>query len=232
MKTTIFAKCLAVALAAGLTSFAGTAEAAIVSLDAPFTLDPNFGSKYLNFDGTSLTSSDSQGANSAQIQNAYGNLRFFITAATTNYAAAYDTNANGAFLTFSVNDVVSASSTNFYSNFQDSRFTGLNYYVLGFYNNQGIASSPGVSPNNDFIANSNLAWLAVSKDGNNNLTVEAAGINTVAGGSITVGDSGAPAAVPENDPATGGSALSLVAGVLAMIEQRRRRRGFAAGLTT
>jgi hypothetical protein len=32
-----------------------------------------------------------------------------------------------------------------------------------------------------------------------------------------------PSAVPEIDPATGGSALSLVAGVLAMIEQRRRR---------
>lgn len=31
------------------------------------------------------------------------------------------------------------------------------------------------------------------------------------------------AAVPEIDPATGGSALSLVAGVLAIIEQRRRR---------
>jgi len=30
-------------------------------------------------------------------------------------------------------------------------------------------------------------------------------------------------AVPEIDPATGGSALSLVAGVLAMVEQRRRR---------
>jgi hypothetical protein len=29
--------------------------------------------------------------------------------------------------------------------------------------------------------------------------------------------------VPEIDPATGGSAVSLVAGVLAMIEQRRRR---------
>jgi hypothetical protein len=37
--------------------------------------------------------------------------------------------------------------------------------------------------------------------------------------------------VPEIDPATGGSALSLVAGVLAMIEQRRRRRGVATALT-
>jgi len=32
-----------------------------------------------------------------------------------------------------------------------------------------------------------------------------------------------PSAAPEIDPATGSSALSLVAGVLAMIEQRRRR---------
>ena len=37
-----------------------------------------------------------------------------------------------------------------------------------------------------------------------------------------------PSAVPEIDPATGGSALSLVAGVLAMIEQRRRRAMLAA----
>ncbi|MEI8369599.1 MAG: SUMF1/EgtB/PvdO family nonheme iron enzyme [Planctomycetia bacterium] len=35
-------------------------------------------------------------------------------------------------------------------------------------------------------------------------------------------------AVPEIDPATGGSALSLVAGVLAMIEQRRRRAAIVA----
>jgi hypothetical protein len=31
-------------------------------------------------------------------------------------------------------------------------------------------------------------------------------------------------AVPEIDPATSGSALSLVAGMLAILEQRRRRR--------
>ena len=48
---------------------------------------------------------------------------------------------------------------------------------------------------------------------------------------ITVGDSSGAPSVPEIDPATGGSALSLLAGVLAMIEQRRRRRGTAAGLT-
>jgi hypothetical protein len=37
-----------------------------------------------------------------------------------------------------------------------------------------------------------------------------------------------PSAVPEIDPAAGGSALSLVAGVLAMIEQRRRRATLVA----
>ena len=37
-----------------------------------------------------------------------------------------------------------------------------------------------------------------------------------------------PSAVPEIDPAMGGSALSLVAGVLAMIEQRRRRASLVA----
>ena len=34
--------------------------------------------------------------------------------------------------------------------------------------------------------------------------------------------------VPEIDPATGGSALSLIAGVLAVIEQRRRRAALVA----
>ena len=37
-----------------------------------------------------------------------------------------------------------------------------------------------------------------------------------------------PSAVPEIDPATGSSALSLIAGVLAMIEQRRRRATLVA----
>ena len=45
---------------------------------------------------------------------------------------------------------------------------------------------------------------------------------------LTGGLSFASSAVPEIDPATGGSALSLVAGVLAMIEQRRRRATLAA----
>ena len=49
----------------------------------------------------------------------------------------------------------------------------------------------------------------------------------VDGGAWVLGTA-TPSAVPEIDPATGGSALSLVAGVLAMIEQRRRRATLVA----
>jgi hypothetical protein len=46
-------------------------------------------------------------------------------------------------------------------------------------------------------------------------------------GVLTIGTA-TPSAVPEIDPAMGGSALSLIAGVLAMIEQRRRRATLGA----
>jgi len=48
------------------------------------------------------------------------------------------------------------------------------------------------------------------------------------GGLWTVASGGTPSGVPEIDPATGGSALSLIAGVLAVIEQRRRRATLVA----
>jgi hypothetical protein len=234
MKTIIFAKYLAVVLAAGLTSFTGTAEAAIVSLDAPFTITQNYGKKYLNFDGTSLTGSDSRGSNSATLMDIYGNFYFTDTTTFSNYA--YDS-INNVPLRFSYGDIVSALTTDFtYANISTSPSdSSLTYFVVGFYNNANVNSFPESNPpnpNNDFIATSNLAWLAVSRSGGD-ITVEAAGVNTVAGGSIAVGEYVAPStsSVPEIDPATGGSALSLVAGVLAMIDQRRRRRGSAAALT-
>jgi hypothetical protein len=48
--------------------------------------------------------------------------------------------------------------------------------------------------------------------------------------SITVGDRGT--AVPEIDPASAGSVLSLVMGSLAMLERRRMRRAADASATT
>jgi len=60
-------------------------------------------------------------------------------------------------------------------------------------------------------------WLS-SADSANAYSPSVDGVWTVASGGTP-----SPDPVPEIDPATGGSALSLVAGVLAMVEQRRRR---------
>ncbi len=53
--------------------------------------------------------------------------------------------------------------------------------------------------------------------------------NDTVGASIQVGDTGgSPSSVPEIDPASAGSVLSLVMGSLAMLERRRLRRAKAA----
>jgi hypothetical protein len=213
-------KYLAVVLAAGLASFAGTAEAAIVSLGAPFTVGQNFGRKYLNFDGTSLTGSDSRGSNSATFMDVYSNFYFTDTTTSSNYAYNAGTNAP---LRFNYGDVVSAATTDFtYANNSTvPSDSGLTYFVVGFYNNADVTSFPNTSPNNAFIAGSNLAWLAVSRTvGGGDITVEAAGVNTVAGGSIAVGEYVAP--VPE--PSTYAMALAgLACGGYSMFRRRRAR---------
>jgi hypothetical protein len=93
---------------------------------------------------------------------------------------------------------------------------------VGFFNNVDVTSFPSTSPNNAFIAGSNLAWMAVSRSGND-ITVEAAGVNTVAGGSIAVGEyvAPSPSSVPEIDPNSLGSVLALVLGSLGLLERRR-----------
>ena len=60
-------------------------------------------------------------------------------------------------------------------------------------------------------------------------TLTEAYYNTAVGASIQVGDTGgSPSSVPEIDPASAGSVLSLVMGSLAMLERRRLRRAKAA----
>jgi hypothetical protein len=58
-------------------------------------------------------------------------------------------------------------------------------------------------------------------------TLTSAYYNDTPDASIKVGDTGA-ASVPEIDPASAGSVLSLVMGSLAMLERRRLRRSKAA----
>jgi hypothetical protein len=60
-------------------------------------------------------------------------------------------------------------------------------------------------------------------------TLTQAYYNDTVGGSIQVGDTGgSPSSVPEIDPASAGSVLSLVMGSLALLERRRLRRAKAA----
>ena len=207
-------KYFAAVLATGLTACAGIARADIVPLNAAFTLNANYGSRYLNFDGTSLTAANSPGANSIRIENANGQINFSVPGIfLSNYAT--DT-TNDTFLTFGQGDFVSAASTTFQSGFMQRPLSSPFYYVLGFYSNAGISSSPTV-PNADFITNSNLAWLKMVYSDGNTVLAEAAGINTVAGGSITVGTF-----VPE--PSTCAMALAgLACGGYSLFRGRRSR---------
>jgi hypothetical protein len=86
--------------------------------------------------------------------------------------------------------------------------------------------------------NSGLIWKNNYNDGMGVIIQYASvfGVNTlwqtnqfspIVGGAWTLGTA-ASSGVPEIDPAAGSSALSLVAGMLAMIEQRRRRAALVA----
>ena len=77
-----------------------------------------------------------------------------------------------------------------------------------------------ITANGGTTAGAETALFTAIADGKAYLNVHS---NTFPGGEIRGFFVLAPAPVPEIDPATGSSALSLVAGVLAMIEQRRRR---------
>jgi hypothetical protein len=68
----------------------------------------------------------------------------------------------------------------------------------------------------------NYGWVEVGYTPTG-FTFGQAAIETIVNTPITAGS------VPEIDPASAGSAVSLVAGVLAMVEQRRRKRFASAG---
>ena len=104
--------------------------------------------------------------------------------------------------TFSNTSLLANTRYSFMTGFRD----GSNYQLIHVYTKSSTTSgSPTI--------------------GTQNLIIDGVGYNESIRGTIVTTDS---AAVPEIDPATGGSALSLVAGVLAMIEQRRRRTTLVA----
>ena len=73
----------------------------------------------------------------------------------------------------------------------------------------------------------NYGWVQVTTT-SNTVTFGLASVETTLNTPILAG-AVAPAGVPEIDPASAGSAASLVAGVLAIVEQRRRRRVVPTG---
>ena len=73
----------------------------------------------------------------------------------------------------------------------------------------------------------NYGWVDVQWLGGNTRFGMAA-VETTLNTPILAGQTTSPDPVPEIDPASAGSAMSLVAGVLAMVEQRRRRRAVPA----
>jgi hypothetical protein len=74
----------------------------------------------------------------------------------------------------------------------------------------------------------NYGWVDVQWLGGNTRFGMAA-VETTLNTPILAGQTTSPDPVPEIDPASAGSAMSLVAGVLAMVEQRRRRRVVPTG---
>jgi hypothetical protein len=108
--------------------------------------------------------------------------------------------------------------------------TRFNSYATLFYRKVDD-NSPTIVP--DFnpgsyvgfkTAQGNYGWLEVTWSGSlGQFQIFSGAYESVVGVSIAAGDTG-PAAVPEIDPASFGSALSLVMGSLAMLEHRRRKR--------
>jgi hypothetical protein len=123
--------------------------------------------------------------------------------------------------------------------------TGFKFGSVAYYNaitsNGAIAGSAGAQGwaigNTGYFgfkfsngSNVHYGWGQMSITGTpvgQGFTLTEAYYNDTPGASITVGDKGA-ASVPEIDPASAGSVLSLVMGSLAMLERRRLRRAKAA----
>ena len=73
-------------------------------------------------------------------------------------------------------------------------------------------------------------WIKATWDGTD-FQLYSAAYESTPGVAIMAGDTGSAAAVPEIDPSGLASALSLVMGSAAMLEQRRRKRAAAAAAT-
>jgi len=137
-----------------------------------------------------------------------------FTASKNSTSNRYTSTASGAGKSFSgtlgaTSTVLSLSDNSNLTFFQDSS----NRYV-NWYNNSDPAGMGYFLTQNQAVWGNNILW-------------DTTAFSPIIGGAWTLGTA-ASSGVPEIDPAMGSSALSLVAGVLAMIEQRRRRAALVA----
>jgi len=116
--------------------------------------------------------------------------------------------------------------------------TGLNWNLISGQKYAVALYNTGTNWNNPDGSGGGVAWMVGAGVGANLVRFNNWNVNTDPwqnwqqdpqnGFSVGLATSTVSNNVPEIDPATGSSALSLVAGVLAMIEQRRRRATLVA----
>ena len=111
---------------------------------------------------------------------------------------------------------------------------GSSSYFSSYAKYQWFQAGTSFSPafgNNSYLgfktSQGNYGWIKATWNGTDTFQLYSAAYETVAGVSIKAGDSGA-SAVPEIDPSGLASAMSLVMGSAAMLEQRRRKRAAVA----
>ena len=117
----------------------------------------------------------------------------------------------------------STTSGAFINNFREIGATSTSFYVQGQTGAFMLVADAGYSSLIAWDYNGNT-YSGQAPAGTNKWNTNPSG--QYVGGKWTIASR--PAPVPEIDPATSGSALSLIAGVLAMIEQRRRRATLVA----
>ena len=137
-----------------------------------------------------------------------------FTASKNSASNRYASTASGAGKSFSgtlgaTSSVLSLDDNSHVTFWQDNTSRWVNWY-----NNVDAGMGPPLFNQNNAVWGNSILW-------------DTDQFSPIVGGSWTLGTA-ASSGVPEIDPAAGSSALSLVAGMLAMIEQRRRRAALVA----
>ena len=141
----------------------------------------------------------------------YGVGKFGLTGGVLSLSNASSASSNvvGVSSPFALNALISSDTSNFFPG-QPVTSVSSGYYGVRFW-----------AGGSDY----NYGWVDVTLTPTG-LTFGLASVEKTINLGILAG---AVAPVPEIDPASAGSAASLVAGVLAMVEQRRRRRVVPTG---